>query len=305
MRHAGPLHLRQGFHGGGLVIYDGGEFAYSNHNTDPISGRLCNAFDLVRIHLFGDQDEDVQPDTPINRRPSFLAMSDLAAADLEVKRLLNKERMDQAKADFEAPVEVDDDHWEDSLEVDRKGKVLATIDNAYLIMRHDPLLKGAIAYNDLKTRPVALRDLPWREVSDRVNGSTWSDSDDAALRRYLEKYYKLTGKEKIMDGMITAAKDNAIHPVRDYLDGLVWDGVAGSTGCSWTTLGREDTPYVRAVTRKTFTAAVARIYDPGCKFDYVLTLSGPQGRGKKYSGGQDGERWYTDSLSGIGHQRSL
>lgn len=284
----------------GLVIYDGGEFAYSNHNTDPISGRLCNAFDLVRIHLFGDQDEDVQQDTPINRRPSFLAMSDLAAADLEVKRLLNKERMDQAKADFEAPVEVDDDHWEDSLEVDRKGKVLATIDNAYLIMRHDPLLKGAIAYNDLKTRPVALRDLPWREVSDRVNGSTWSDSDDAALRRYLEKYYKLTGKEKIMDGMITAAKDNAIHPVRDYLDGLVWDGVARLDGLLVDYLGAEDTPYVRAVTRKTFTAAVARIYAPGCKFDYVLTLSGPQGRGKSTLVAKMAKGWYTDSLSGIG-----
>lgn len=284
----------------GLVVYDDGQFAFSNHATDPASGKLCNAFDLVRIHLYGDQDEDVQPDTPINRRPSFLAMSDLAAGDVEVKRLLGKERQERARADFAAPVELDEEHWEDALEVDRKGKVLSTIDNAYIIIRHDPLLKGAVAYNDLKVRPVALRSLPWREVADEVNGSTWNDSDDAALRWYLEKYYKLTGKEKIMDGMMKAAKDNAINPIKNYLEGLAWDGVPRLETLLVDYLGAEDTAYTRAVTRKTFTAAVARIFEPGCKFDYVLTLSGPQGRGKSTLVAKMSNGWYTDSLAGIG-----
>ena len=284
----------------GLVLYDGGVFAYSNHSTDPAGGRLCNAFDLVRIHLFGAQDEDAQPDTPMSRRPSFLAMQDLAAGDTEVKRLLNRERLDRAKADFDAPMEPDDENWADALEVDRKGKVLSTIDNAYIIICHDPLLKGAVAYNDLKVRPVALRDLPWRPVEDTVNGSTWNDSDDSALRRYLEKYYKLTGKEKIMDGMMTAAKDHAIHPIRAYLGRLEWDGEPRLDTLLVDYLGAEDTPYVRAVTRKTFVAAVARILDPGCKFDYVLTLSGPQGRGKSTLVAKMSNGWYTDSLAGIG-----
>ena len=91
---------------------------------------------------------------------------------------------------------------------------------------------------------------------DTVNGSTWSDSDDAALRRYLEKYYKLTGKEKIMDGMITAAKDNTINPIENYLDGLTWDGVERLDALLVDYLGAEDTAYVRAVTRKTFTACL-------------------------------------------------
>ena len=282
------------------MVYDDGQFAFSNHATDPASGKLCNAFDLVRIHLYGDQDEDVQPDTPINRRPSFLAMSDLAAGDVDVKRLLGKERQERARADFASPVELDEEHWEDALEVDRKGKVLSTIDNAYIIIRHDPLLKGAVAYNDLKVRPVALRSLPWREVADEVNGSTWNDSDDAALRWYLEKYYKLTGKEKIMDGMMKAAKDNAINPIKNYLEGLTWDGVPRLETLLVDYLGAEDTPYTRAVTRKTFTAAAARIFEPGCKFDYVLTLSGPQGRGKSTLVAKMSNGWYTDSLAGIG-----
>lgn len=62
----------------GLVLYDDGVFAYSNHATDPASGKLCNAFDLVRVHLYGDQDEDSAPDTPMSRRPSFLSMQDLS-----------------------------------------------------------------------------------------------------------------------------------------------------------------------------------------------------------------------------------
>ena len=284
----------------GLVLYDGGVFAYSNHATDPASGKLCNAFDLVRVHLYGDQDEDAAPDTPMSRRPSFLSMQDLAAGDVEVKRLLNRERLDRAKADFDHPGDEDDEHWEDGLEVDRKGKVLSTIDNAFIILCHDPLLKGAIAYNDLKVRPVALRDLPWREVSDHVNGSTWNDADDSALRWYLEKYYKLTGKEKIMDGMIRTAKTNAIHPIRDYLEGLSWDGTPRLDTLLVDYLGAEDTPYTRAVTRKTFMAAVARVFEPGCKFDYVLVLAGPQGRGKSTLVAKMANGWYTDSLAGIG-----
>ena len=215
----------------------------------------------------------------MSRRPSFLAMQELAAGDIEVKRLLNRERQERAQADFAAPLEPDaDTDWLSKLEVDRKGNVLNTIDNAYIILQHDPMLKGCVAYNDLKVRPVALRDLPWRKVTDDINGSTWTDADDSALRRYLEKYYKLSGKEKIMDGMITAAKANAIHPIKAYLAGLEWDNTPRLDTLLVDFLGAEDTPYTRAVTRKTFVAAVARVLDPGCKFDYVLTLSGPQDR---------------------------
>lgn len=285
----------------GLVVYDNGLFAYSNHATDPASGKLCNAFDLVRVHLYGDLDDDANPDTPMSRRPSFLAMSDLAAQDGAVKRLLNVERQARAKADFAEPLEPeDDDSWVDELEVDRKGKVAATIDNVCMILCHDPLLKGKVAYNEFKVRPVALGDLPWRKVPASINGSTWNDADDSALRRYLEKYYKLTGKEKIMDGMVNAAHDRTIHPVRDYLTGLLWDKAPRLDTLLVDYLGAEDTPYVRAVTRKTFTAAAARVFDPGCKFDFILVLAGPQGRGKSTLVAKMSRGWYTDSLAGIG-----
>lgn len=281
----------------GLVVYDDGQFAFSNHATDPASGKLCNAFDLVRIHLYGDQDEDAAPDTPMSRRPSFLAMTELVENDLEVKRLLHKERMDLARTDFDSPQ--DDEHWEDRLDTS-KGKVLSNVHNVHLIICNDPRLKGCVAYNALKVRLVALHDLPWRKVMDPVNGDTWADSDDTRLFQFLEEEYGVTGENKIRNGLLNAANDNIIHPIKNYLEGLTWDGVPRLGTLLVDYLGAEDTAYTRAVTRKTFMAAVARIFEPGCKFDYVLVLAGPQGRGKSTLVAKMSNGWYTDSLAGIG-----
>lgn len=68
---------------GGLVLYENDTFAYSHHDTDPCSGQLCNAFDLVRIHLYGSQD-DGQGDAPVNERPSYAAMKQLVQSDSAV-----------------------------------------------------------------------------------------------------------------------------------------------------------------------------------------------------------------------------
>ena len=65
----------------GLVIYEDGRFAYSNHSTDPACGKLCNAFDLVRIHKYGIQDEDAAPGTPTTKLPSYKAMMELVQRD--------------------------------------------------------------------------------------------------------------------------------------------------------------------------------------------------------------------------------
>ena len=90
----------EGSSAGGLVIYENGDFAYSNHGTDPISGKLCNSFDLVRLHKFGDLDMDSKEGTPIVKMPSYIAMQDLATKDTEVKKQIALERMGAASEDF-------------------------------------------------------------------------------------------------------------------------------------------------------------------------------------------------------------
>ena len=74
----------------GVVVYDD-KFAYSHHATDPAGGKLLNAFDLVRLHRFGNEDE----------KTSFLKMCELAESDELVKEVLNKEKLEQAQKDFE------------------------------------------------------------------------------------------------------------------------------------------------------------------------------------------------------------
>ncbi|MEG2420501.1 MAG: virulence-associated E family protein [Oscillospiraceae bacterium] len=286
---------------GGLVVYDGSLFAYSNHATDPVSGRLCNAFDLVRIHLFGDLDTEAPGDTPVNRLPSYLAMIDLSRKDDKVKVELAQESIERARADFDLPDNPEDSReWITQLDADKRGNFEQTIQNVFIILSNDPLLKGTLAFNAFKDRLVCIRSLPWKEVLDPVNGDAWTDADDSELRRYIELAYHIVGKERIMDAVSGVARMNTIHPVKDFLRGLDWDGVERLDTLLVDYLGAEDSEYTRAVTRKAFTAAVARIMRPGCKFDYVLVLAGPQGRGKSTLISRMSCGWYTDSLAGIG-----
>ena len=62
-------------------------------------------------------------------------------------------------------------------------------------------------------------------------------------------------------------------------------------------LGSPDTSYIRAIARKMMVAAVARIYEPGIKFDSVVVLNGPQGMGKSSFFAKLGGKWFSDSLT--------
>ena len=275
----------------GVVIYDD-KFSYSHHATDPASGQLVNAWDLVRLHHFGSLDADCDPDTPASSRPSYKAMAQMATADERVKAQLVADRMAQAAEDFE-PLQEETD-WRSKLKVTEKGGIAQTIENVVIILTHDPRLCGRVALNEMEHNIVTLSSLPW---SSAKAPRQWTDSDDASLRYYLERTYGLTGKDRIFDAVNVVASQNAFHPVRDYLDGCTWDGVPRVETLLIDYLGADDNPYTRAVTRKSLVAAVARIYRPGCKFDFMLTLRGRQGLGKSALIAKLGGEWFSDSFT--------
>jgi predicted P-loop ATPase len=278
----------------GVVIYED-KFTFSHHATDPASGQSCNAWDLVRIHLYHELDANVDPDTPITSRPSYKAMAKLATEDKKVTAQLVADRMAEAATDFdEVPEEENGEDWKTKLKITEKGALAQTIENAVIILRHDPKLKGCLALNEMDHNIVALRSLPWRSVK---GASQWVDADDAALRYYMERVYGMTGKDRIFDAVNVVANEHAFHPVRDYLDGCVWDGVPRVDSLLIDIFGAEDNVYTRTVTRKAIVAAVARIYRPGCKFDYMLTLRGPQGIGKSTLFAKLGGAWFSDTFS--------
>ncbi len=97
----------------GLVVYDN-KFAFSHHGTDPCSGKLCNAFDLVRIHLFHLKDEDAKEGTSGNKLPSYSAMMDLATKDPDTRMQVGSEKLDTVMEEFGITKDEDYDYrpWE-------------------------------------------------------------------------------------------------------------------------------------------------------------------------------------------------
>ena len=246
----------------GVVVYDD-KFAYSHHATDPACGKLLNAFDLVRIHRFGDDDE----------KKTFKQMSELALEDDSVKEQLAMERIEQAGTDFS-----DEDDWHKRLHfVPRSGALENSVWNLNLILENDPDLRG-FAFNDMANRIQVIGDLPWERPE---GNSFWRDADSAQLKSLIDIRYGEFTTRNYDVSFTKVADDRHFHPVRDYLNALPkWDGVKRVEEVFIKYLQADDTEYVRSVTRKTFAAAVARVMCPGIKFDCVPVLDGEQGIGK-------------------------
>lgn len=293
--HYGRYTYKLGSVAGGLVCYEG-KFAYSHHETDPASKQLCNAFDLCRVHLFGAQDEGSRA-LDVTRKPSYAAMQEFAAKDKAVKLLMARERAQAAADDFDGLDDAElpedyNDEWKAELEYTKSGKLLCNIANIILILENDPALAGHIVH-DLFTGMDSAKDgLPWNK-----NANQWTDTDDANLRVWLEKHYDITGKEKIADALTAVLTRHSYHPIRDYLNGLTWDGVPRLDRIIIDYMGAEDSELNRAMSRKHFVAAVARVFNPGCKYDYCLIMSGAEGIGKSTLLRVMGGKWFNDSIT--------
>ena len=269
----------------GVVVYDG-KFAYSHHATDPVCGKLLNAFDLVRLHKFRELDENVGLDTPPGKLPSFKAMSDLALGDDKVKTVFAEERIAQASAEFS------DEDWQNGLELDKSGHVKNTLHNLTIILENDPNLKGVV-FNQLLDGMEIKGEVPWKHPS-----KFWRDADDAQLISYVDTHYGTFSARNYDIAVTKVADDRAYHPIREFIESLPeWDKIPRVDTLLVDYLGAADTAYVRAVTRKTLCAAISRVLRPGCKFDSMLVLNGPQGVGKSTLIAKLAGEWFSDSLN--------
>lgn len=257
-----------------------------HHATDPVCGKLLNAFDLVRLHKYRELDENIGLDTPIGKLPSFKAMSDFAVTDEKVKAVFTEERIAQASAEF------DDEDWQSRLELDKQGNVKNTLRNLTLILENDPNLKPLV-FNQLLDGMEIKGDVPWKHPS-----KFWRDADDAQLISYIDTHYGAFSARHYDVAVAKVADDRSYHPIREFIENLPeWDGVERVDTLLIDYLSATDNAYVRAVTRKTLCAAICRVLRPGCKFDSILVLNGPQGVGKSTLIAKLAGEWFSDSLN--------
>jgi len=271
----------------GVVVYEG-KFAYSHHATDPACGKLMNAFDMVRIHRFGDMDAKTSEDVEPSKLPSFGAMSEFAVNDENVKMTIAGERMEKAEREFSG----ENEDWMKELEYEKRSTVVKnTLRNLLLILNNDEKLKG-IVFNQLSDGMEIKGQVPWEHP-----GRFWRDADDAQLISYIDLTYGTFSMRNYNIAVTKAADDRSYHPIREFLASLPeWDKVPRVDTILVDYLGAADNAYVRAVTRKTLCGAIARVMNPGCKFDTMLVLNGPQGKGKSTLISKLCGEWFNDSL---------
>ena len=263
----------------GVIIIDE-KFAYSFHATDPACGQLLNAFDAVRVHKFPDDDP----------KKSYNAMAEFAVADERVKLRIFEEKRQAAAEDFD---EADPDAWKKQLQYEKKSMELKNnLHNLMLILENDENLKG-IVFNQLADGMEIRGKVPWPHPA-----KFWRDADDAQLICYVDAAYGTFSARNYDIAVTKAVDDRSYHPIREYFETLPdWDGVERADTLLVDYLGAEDTPYVRAVTRKELCAAYCRVYHPGIKFDSMIVLNGDQGIGKSTLIAKLGGEWYSDSLN--------
>jgi len=286
----------------GLITYDD-KFAYSHHGTDPSGGKLCNAFDLVRIHKFGHFDKVPQNGT-VNST-SFKYMEDFCREDKLVKTTLAKENIENAKYEFADTPEQDqeiDVEWMTTLDVDGKGRYLSSANNLNVIFENDTAFHAVFKQNDFDGKRYVMRNVPWRKIN---SPEPIKNVDYSGVRNYIESIYGITGNLKIDDSLALEFEKNAFHPVRDYLSGLKWDEKERIDTILIDFFGAEDTVYTREATRKALVGAVARIFKPGIKFDLVLTLVGKQGTGKSTFVKKLGGQWFSDTFMTVQGKEAL
>lgn len=208
----------------------------------------------------------------------------------ELVKLTKKEKAIQVE-------ELDQDAHQILPDLDGQGKPKTTLRNVIHLLEKF-MGGGLVGYNEFNNRSFFLRDTPYGGRK----GAELSDHDDLALKHWAATYYRFEpSKELCFEAHSLVARQYAYHPVRRYLSSLTWDGQPRLDTWLKTALNASGPKeYLNAVSRKVLVAAVKRVFEPGCKFDYVLVLEGFQGKGKSSALGiLASTPWFTDGLGDI------
>lgn len=168
--------------------------------------------------------------------------------------------------------------------------------NIGLILERDEVLKGTFAYNEFSFADEVVKDIPQLHIKKGYI----EDSYISSILRYIEDRYEVLFAERLLHMAVSnEAKRNAYNPVKEYLETAYknWDGEQRIALLLPEFLGVEVSEVTTLQTKIFFTGAVAKVFNPNSKFDYVLDLVGGQGVGKTTFLKKISNGWYTDQFT--------
>lgn len=275
--------------GAGLEVYPDKNTCYSFHSNDSAAtGHTLDPFNLVRVHMFGHLDKNIAGDALTVNRPSFGAMCDFARNDPQTRAVLASRNHAPVQNNKQGAPGIE-------LEYTKTGGIKATYKNLLTIMRNDPALKGI--YFDTWAHCIDVapaNPVPWQRSQ-----TPWTTWDNSLLYNHIFLHYVQFPGRYIDTGLVALANTRRRNPVKEYFEGLQWDGVKRAETLLVDYLGASDTQYTRDVTRKWLIATYRRAVAPEntpVKFDNMLILQGPQGIGKDTIFAMLGGAWFTQDL---------
>lgn len=245
---------------------------------------------------------------PVPKEPELLPRDEQPPAHLDEMPPLDNE-IARAEPD-----------WVRQLMRNDEGKVLAELQNVLLVLRNHSAWKGVIYLDDFSHRVMKKRAPPF------PGGAVgeWTDVDDSMTHAWLTAEMRMLRLRTTMiaEAVQAVAALNAHNPLKEHLNGLKWDGEPRLNGWLIDYLGAgafpgpKDKPEKIAADARTnqcvmmagrmwLIAAVARVFNPGCKFDQVLILEGQQGLGKSSALGIIGGEWFMDTPIPLGDKEGL
>lgn len=276
---------------GGKIFED--KFLVSFHGSDVHLGKSHNAYDAVRLYRFSKDRE--KPDKVADAAMVQLCDSLGVVAESGRRAALTLDAMDDEEAKT---------ILKDKLVFDKSGLLKPLISNVKLILEYDPEVRGVFAYDLFSEMPVLRRPPYWRTTQPPINEDCKNirdyeeieDVDESYFRTHLETKYEFTSRTVIEDALKISQHQNAFHPIRDYLDGLEWDGEERLSKIFIDCFGVHDTLYAREVGLKFFVGAVRRIFIPASKLDYIPVLVSKEGLGKTRFIRRMAKLWGSDSF---------
>ena len=176
-----------------------------------------------------------------------------------------------------------------------KGQVRNSVSNVETILSYDPLLKGAIRYNELTQRVDIVKPLGWNRG---LYGDALNDNDLYNIHLYCNRTYGISSLKMIDEGIHIVANRNGFHPIRDFLNSLQWDGQERVRYAFHHFLGADTSDYTYEILKFFMLGAISRVFRPGIKFDSILCVVGDQGTGKSsfFRLLAVKEEWFSDDL---------